>query len=1047
MKRFIEFFIKNAIFTHVLFLIVIISSVIAYKNVAKELFPPATLDKILIQGAYPGASPQTLDKMAVTQIEDDLKSYQEVASVESVIRNGSFTITVNLKPNANKLELLSEFKSITSNLKKDLPSDMNEPTVTIAKKAFPLMFISVASDKLNKDELLNHADNIKKILSQIKDLTQIDIRGDSDKNIYFELNNQKIEALGIDKTQLINVLSQVSTIFPVGKIEGKKHYFISMYPKNVDEFKNMIIQVGNVKVRLKDIAEVKREYATPTQIGKYNGIPNITIDVRKGESGDAIAISKKIREILSDYHQKHPEVVFGISTDTSKWVRNRFNTVVSNIIFGLILVFFIMWLFLNWRISLVVTLGIPTSFAIAMIALDYYNFSLNLLSMLGALIALGMIVDEAIVVGENIYRHMQMGKSKTKAAIDGTTEVFWPVVAAAMTTVLAFLPMLLIKGEIGVFIKILPVMITILIMSSLFEAFVFLPLHSKEILKVTSSKKDIFWNKFSAFYKNLLTLFFRFRYISLLFFLIAVPVLIGIGMKHSKFQLFPDFDASQIYVNGKFESNYTITQTAEAIKKIEKDLKKYVGGDVEGFTTVVGMQMNNKGEANVGENYFHIFVDLNDKKPTDFYNKYIAPLFQPIKVENQIREHTAQQLAQNFKKDFKHIHVPGMVELNVIVPQAGVVKSDIVISIGGASQEEIISAIKKLENKMKQIKGVFNIYDDAEMGADELKLRINSYGQKLGFTQINIFNQLRGFYAEAEFDKTFDKDGIVKIILKDSNKDSFEELKHFRVNVPGTSKYVELSKVCDFVITKSFKKIHKYDGIAAKTVYATLNKKIITTDDFYKIINPLLNQYKKEGLTVLIGGAAKTSKAFMKDLKEAMVVAVLLIFLILVLMFNSAVLPFVIISVIPLSFLGVIAGNMIMDMHMTMLGMIGIVGLAGVVVNDGIVMVDFIKKAKSVDEVLEFASHRLRPVLLTSITTFFGLLTLMFFPSGQSAILQPLAIALGFGLAWGTVLNLFYLPIFYYILRRKRLSCSMNSFCYEMFAKISNKIFSFGKRK
>jgi len=1021
MRKFIEFFIKNAVFTHTLFIIIIISAVLAYQNVTKELFPPATLDKILIQGGYPGASPDTLDKMAVTQIEDDLKSYQEVSSIESVVRNGSFTITVNLKPDADKLELLSEFKGIVSNLKKDLPSDMNEPTVTIAKKAFPLMFISVASGSLNKDQLLNHADNVKKILTKIKDLTRIDIRGDSDKNIYFELDSKKIEALGINKSQLVNVLSQISTIFPVGKIEGEKHYFISMYSNNVNDFKEMIIKVGDKKIRLKDIALIRKKYDTPTQIGKYNGIPNITIDVRKGESGDAIAISKHIRKILKDYHKKHPEITFGISTDTSKWVRNRFNTVVSNIIFGLILVFFIMWLFLNWRISLVVTLGIPTSFATAMIALDYYNFSLNLLSMLGALIALGMIVDEAIVVGENIYRHMQMGKNKTQAAIDGSAEVFWPVVAAATTTILAFLPMLLIKGEVGKFMKILPIMITILILSSLFEAFVFLPLHSKEILKPHKSGKERFWEKFSLVYKKALMFLFKFRFVALVFFLIIVPVLIVIGMKHSKFQLFPDFDASQIYVNGKFESNYTITQTAEAIVKIEKDLKKYVGGDVEGFTTVVGMQMNNKGEANTGENYFHIFVDLNDKKPTDFYNKYIAPLFQPIKVENQIREHSARQLARMFKKDFSNIKIPGITELNVIVPQAGVVKSDIVISLGGESQEKIIKAIHLLENEMKKIKGVYNIYNDAELGADELKLKINHYGEKLGFTQKGLFNELRAFFGEAEFDKTFDKDGVVKIKLKDKNKDFFKELKTFRVTLPETNQYIELDKICDFVITKSFKKIHKYDGIAAKTVYATLDKKIITTADFYKKINPLLKKFKKEGLTVIIGGAAKTSKAFMKDLKEALAVALLLIFLVLVLMFNSALLPFVIISVIPLSFLGVIAGNMIMDMNMTMLGMIGVVGLSGVVVNDGIVMIDFIKKAKNIDEVLLFASYRLRPVLLTSVTTFFGLLTLMFFPSGQSAILQPLAISLGFGLAWGTLLNLFYLPIFYYILRRKKL--------------------------
>ncbi len=1022
MKRLIEFFLKNTAFTHTLFVIVILMSIIAYRNVPKELFPPATLDKILIQGAYPGASPETLDKMAVTPIEDEIKNYPEVAKMESVISNGNFVITVDIKPGSNKLVLLSDFKNVVANIKRDLPSDMNEPTVTIAKKAFPLMFISVASKTLNKDQLLAVAEDVKKKLSRLKDLSEITIRGKSDKNIYFELNNKKIEALGLNKNLIISALSGINTIFPVGKIEGKQHYFVSFFPQGIKDFNSTILKIGDKIIRLKDIAVIKRAYATPTQIGKYNGIPNLTLDVRKGESGDAIALSKKIREILKEYHKKHPEVIFGISTDTSKWVANRFNTVVSNIIFGLILVFFVMWIFLNWRISFVVTLGIPTSFAIALIFLDYFNYSLNLLSMLGALIALGMIVDEAIVVGENIYRHMEMGKDKLQAAIDGSMEVFWPVVASALTTVLAFLPMLLIKGEIGVFIKILPVMISILIISSLLEAFVFLPLHSKEMLKIsTNDKKEMFWEKFQSFYRNLLWFFFKFRYFVLIFFLIIVPFMTFEGFKHSKFQLFPTFDASQIYVNGAFETNYTITQTAKAIRPIEKVLKKYLGKDVEGFTTVVGMKMNNKGEANTGANYFHIFVDLYDKKPTDIYNRYIAPIFQPVKIKHQTRTLTSQQLAALIKKDLSKLHIRGIKELNVIVPQAGIVKSDIVISIAGNKQKDVLWAIHLLEKKMKKMKGVYNIYDDAELGAYEVKLKINKFGEKLGFNEGNLFTQLRAFFGEAEYDKTFDKDGIVKIILKDINKDKFNELKFFRVNIPNTNEYIELNKIVNFVTYRSFKKIHKYNGVAAKSVYASVNKKILTVGDFYKKIAPVFNKIKKRGLEIIIGGAAKTSKSFMKDLKESLVVAVLLIFLILVLMFNSVLLPFVIISVIPLSFLGVLIGNYIMHMNMTMLGMIGIVGLAGVVVNDGIVMIDFIKKAKNIEEIVLFASHRLRPILLTSITTFFGLITLMFFPYGQSAILQPLAIALGFGLMWGTLLNLFYLPVFFYILNKKRL--------------------------
>jgi HAE1 family hydrophobic/amphiphilic exporter-1 len=333
-----------------------------------------------------------------------------------------------------------------------------------------------------------------------------------------------------------------------------------------------------------------------------------------------------------------------------------------------------------------------------------------------------------------------------------------------------------------------------------------------------------------------------------------------------------------------------------------------------------------------------------------------------------------------------------------------------------------LNAVKELENKMQKIKGVYNIYDDAEIGASELKINLNHYGEKLGFNEKILFQEIRPFFAKAEYDKTFDNNGIIRLKFYDKNKDTLEYLKLFRVNLPDTNQYIELSKIANFEIIKQFKKVHKYDGISAKTVYATLNKKIITVKDFYKKIDPLLKKFKKEGLILLIGGAAKKSKEFMKNIKEAMVVALLLIFLVLVLMFNSVFLPFVIISVIPLSFLGVIFGNMIMGINLTMLGMIGIVGLAGVVVNDGIVMIDFIKKAKSLEDVLTFASFRLRPILLTSFTTFFGLLTLMFFPYGQSQILQPLAIALGFGIMWGTLLNLFYLPVFYYTLRRKKLN-------------------------
>jgi multidrug efflux pump subunit AcrB len=1015
----LKFFIKNSVLTHTIFFFLIVVSILSYNRVAKELFPPSTLDKIAITGFYTGASSDTLNKIAVTPIEDGIKNYAEVVNVESTILNGSFSIIADIKPGSDMNTLLSDFKSEVSAIRSNLPSDMTEPSVTIVKKAFPLITVTIAGD-IDKFKLLDIADKLKQKLLVLKDLSKIQIDGDGDKELKIELNNHKIEALGLDENGVVNAISSLSSIMPIGKIDGSTQYYISMKNiRNIDNIKNMLIKVGGKIVRLKDIATIKYDIQTPSTLGKFNGVKDISLTIKKGESGDAIALTKKIREITKEFAKQYPNLSFGFSMDTSVWVRNRLNTVVSNINFGLILVFLAMWIFINKRISFVVTIGIPTSFAIALIALDYFDFSLNLLSMLGALIALGMIVDEAIVVAENIQRHLEMGKDRTTAAIDGAKEVFWPVVASAMTTIFAFLPLLMIEGEIGVFLKIIPVMITILIFSSVLEAFIFLPLHAKETLSTKESTKENLWNKINSFYIKVLDKFLRFKWISLIFFLLVIPALIVVGFKHSKFQLFPDFDTTQIYVKGSVESNNTIYNTFNAIKPIEKVLKEKVGGnDIKSFTTIVGMKLNGKSNIDSAENNFQIFVDLYDRKPTDFYNKYIAPLFIPISAnkDDVRRSKSAREIAKELKAEYKKLGI-NIPDLSVEVPGAGMVKSDIVIMVTEENKQKLISTLKQIENKLKTIKGVHSIYDDAELGAKLLKIKINKYGQDLGISQAYIVQSLRGYFSDGEFGKTID-DKVVKIKLKDINKDTFKFLKDFRIVIPNTNEQILLTKISDFVIENNFKKLNKYDGVLAKSVYANLDKKIITTNEVYKQIDPLLNKLKKEGIKISIGGAKKVSKTFMKDIKYAGIIAMILIFITLVAMFNSVLLPFVVISVIPLSLLGVIIGNFIMGMNFTMIGMIGVVGLAGIVVNDGIIMIEFLKDAKTIEDLKKRASLRVRPILLTSITTILGLSTLIFYPFGQSVILQPLAIVIGYGVAFSTLLNLFYLPLFFAIIKR-----------------------------
>jgi len=1015
----LKFFINKAILTHTIFFFLIIVSILSYNRVAKELFPPSTLDKISITGAYPGASSDTLNKIAVIPIEDNIKNYPEVVNVETTILNGRFTIIADIKPGSDMNTLLSDFKSDVASIRSNLPSDMTEPTVSIVKKAFPLITVTIAGD-IDNFKLLEIANKLKQKLLVLRDLSKIQIDGDGDKELKIILNNKKILALGLDENGVISAIANLSSITPIGKIEDSTQFYLSMKNiKDLSTIENMIIKVGNKAVRLKDIASLKYTIQTPSTLGKFNGIKDISLTIKKGESGDAIALTREIRKITNEFAKQYPNLKFGFSMDTSVWVKNRLNTVVSNINFGLILVFFAMWLFINKRISFVVTIGIPTSFAIALIFLDYLNFSLNLLSMLGALIALGMIVDEAIVVAENIQRHLEMGKDKTTAAIDGAKEVFWPVVASALTTVFAFLPLLMIEGEIGVFLKIIPIMITILILSSVLEAFIFLPLHAKEVLSPKETTKENLWKKINNFYIKVLDIVLRFKWISLIFFLGVIPALIVLGFKHSKFQLFPDFDTTQIYVKGSLDTNNTIYDTFNGIKPIEKVLKDRLNGNnIKSFTTIVGMKLNGKSNIDSGENNFQIFVDLYDRKPTDFYNKYIAPLLVPISENpNEVkREKTAKEIVEELKAEYKKLGI-NIPDLSVEIPGVGMVKSDIVISLTESNRTKLIKDIKKLSEVLKGIKGVHSVYNDAILGAKLLKLQINPYGQKLGITQSYIVSSLRGYFSDAEFAKTIDQK-VVKIKLKDINKDKISFLKEFRIIIPNTNQKILLSKVTDFVIENNFQKLNKYNGVIAKSVYANLDKKIITTSEVYKKLQPILDQLKKEGVKITIGGAKKVSKAFLKDIKFAGIIAIILIFITLVAMFNSVLLPFVVISVIPLSLLGVIIGNFIMGMNFTMIGMIGVVGLAGIVVNDGIIMIEFLKDAKNLEDLKQKASLRVRPILLTSITTILGLATLIFYPFGQSVILQPLAIVIGYGVAFSTLLNLFYLPLFFAIIKR-----------------------------
>jgi multidrug efflux pump subunit AcrB len=984
------------------------------------------MDKITIKGGYAGTSADILDKMVVQSIEDDLQNIDELDTIKSSIKNGSFIISAEIKPGSDNILVLNDVKDVVSSVKKDLPADMNEPVAKIKTHAFPLVLIAL-SGNVSKEELLERADELKSELSKYKDLSDITIRGDAEEELDISLNYPKIKAYGLNSSQVVSAISNISSIFPIGTIKQKAHHlYISTNngEKTKEKIADTIIHVGGVKLRIGDIADVAFKLSDAVELSHYNGVRNVSINVTKSKNGNAITLVKEIRQLLKEQKKKHPKLNYNIYTDTSVWIKNRLNVVFSNITFGLMLVFLAMLIFINRGIAFVVALGIPVSFMIGLIVTEILGDSLNMLSLLGALIALGMLVDEAIVVAENIYRHLEEGMDRKEAVINGAAEMFPAVFTATLTTVFAFLPMLLMTGEMGMFIKIIPIMITVLLLSSLFEAFYFLPLHAHDFLKVSreGSFTKKFWQKMYVWYSKALHFFFQRKAVSLLVMTLSILALEFVMIKHAKFQLFPDFDNTQVYVYGTVNINNELKDTEKVVTKLENIIMKHVDKEnVSSVTSVIGFKMDAKNRAELGENMFHIFVDLHERAPQNFFDKYISP-YLSIEYDPKVQTRTidAKEIAKEIKKSLASMHEAKdakgkklFEELVVKVPGAGVIAHDVEIGLSSENGKNVVTYLKDLEKKLASIEGVFNISDDATLGEKELKLRVNRYGQELGFNEGIVSNVLRAYYLKGEYGKLFNNSGLIRIRLESRLDSEIDSLNDLELQVPSSKQYVKLKDICDFKYKQGYVTLKKEDGKRIRSLYASIDKKIITSSELMQQIEPILKQLKNEGIIVEIKGEEKENNKNKKEMMQSALIAIFLIFITLVWLFDSIKKSLIVISTIPLVLLGVFVGHWLMGLNLTMPGLIGIVGLAGVVVNDGLIMVDFIKKAQDTEELMRRAQTRLRPILLTSLTTVLGLLTLIFFASGQAKILQPMAVSLGYGIAWATVLNLLYVPLLY----------------------------------
>lgn len=1018
MKKLITYFINNTALNHTLLLFLLFAGILAYVKIPKEIFPDVELNKIVISGAYVGSSASTLDKMAVRDIEDDVSAINGVVKSESYIRPGRFSIILTLSDTVRSFDVLNKVKDSVSALRQNLPPDMNEPIANVIDKSRPLIKISMGSDSLNFQELLENARDIKSKISKMNHISEVALYGDSDLKVEIKIDKEALDAYNMNPSEVINAIGNLSYIFPIGDIDDKDEYiFVSTVNGQADQkgWENTLMKIGGDFVYLKDIATIRVYHPQDDTLSSFNGQNNLTLRISKDMQGDAIAIAKALRDYETTLATQYPEISFSYYQDLSEPIDERLSIILSNLTFGLILIFATMYLLINRNTAIVVTLGVPFAFIIGLLFIYYGGYSLNMVSLIGALLVVGIAVDDAVVVSENIQRHIDEGMEPRQAAITGTTEVALPIILATLTTVAAFLPMFMLGGEMGLFIKLIPIVVVMVLLGSLLESFFFLPLHATHLLKKGSKSLD--WSPLVKRYKTVLHLLIKHKKSTLVLFFIFVPLLSFMTAKSMHFQLFPAFDSTEIHITGKMNINTSIENSFAAAKAIERALLERKNElSIRSTSALSGLRRNLANRWDRGSNLLYVSIELEDRVPQNWVNHYINPILDlsfkfndPEKTRVKSSREIAKELRVMMAKMQKKYHLD---ELAVMEKKAGIVKTDIEINFIGKDNEKIQKAIDKLESKLKSIDGVSDVIDNVRLGKQEYKIKINNYGEQLGLNEVTVAKVLSAYFLGSKKAQTFGQDGVVDITTEFVQKDSIATLKEFEVPL-ADGRSVQLNEVVDFIIAQDYELIEKEDGDIVKKVSANVDKKRITATEVLEQLEPLLKEIKNEKIIVQVLGEKEKNQQLKNDMQTASIFAFFIILILLLLIFPKIKYALMIMSVIPLSIFGALLGHILMGINLTMPSVIGILGLSGVVINDGIIMLDFLHGTHESKQFYYRAGLRLRPIIITTVTTFVGLSTLMFFATGQAVIMQPIAISLGFGLIWGTVMNLFYLPTLY----------------------------------
>ncbi len=1020
----IAWFTRNAVAANLLMITILISGLFSLSTqIPLEVFPTFESETISVSVSLRGGAPEDVEQGVTIRIEESIQDLEGIKEITSRSAEGYASVSIEVESGYDAREILADVKSRVDAIN-TFPVDAEKPVIALAQRRREVIAVSIAAP-YSEIEIKEYAEQIRDELLLINGITQVDMDGVRDYEIAIEISQAKLQQFNLTISEVSQIINTFSADVSAGNLKtsgGDVLLRTKGQAYHKDEFNNIpiITNTDGSVVRLKDIANITDGFEESPVRTRFNGQKAAFLEVYRIGQQSAIDVADKVKAYIENKQATLPQgFVLSYWDDDSEIVKNRISTLTTNAMQGGALVLLLLTLFLRPSIAFWVFLGIPVCFLGAFIFMPFMGVTINIMSLFGFILVLGIVVDDAIVTGENIYTHLKDATSGEEAAIKGTQEVATPVTFGILTTVAAFLPLAFIEGNRGPIFAQIPYVVIPVLLLSLIESKFVLPAHLKNI-KLRNQKTSM--NRFEKFqqgfadgfersiltyYQPLLAKALRNKFATLSMFIGVFVIIIAlISSGWTKFVFFPRIPSETVRANltmptgTPFEvTNVLITNmTDKALALQEKYVDEITGERV--ITNILASTGGRGGTTNVGDVRFEI-----------------------IPPEQRASSVTSTDLVKEWRQMIGVI--PGA-ELLTFRAEIGRSSDPIDIQLSAKSLSTLNNVADKVKARLATYPTVFEIADSLSDGKEELQIELTEAGKVLGLSLTSVSSQIRNAFYGSQVQRVQRGSDDVRVMVRLplSERSTIATLQAILIETPNGAK-VPLSHVATLIPGQSPSTIYRVNRFRTVSITADVDKTntnmTVLQDDINGYLDELLQQYPN--VKYSLEGEAREQRESFGSLGWALIFVFFIIYCLLAIPFKSYIQPLIVMSVIPFGMIGAVVGHWLMGMNLTIFSLLGMLALIGVVVNDSLVLVDYINQKRAQGMPLYEAAttagaKRFRPVMLTSLTTFIGLMPLLFEKSTQAQFLIPMAVSLGFGILFATFITLLLVPVNYVLVER-----------------------------